>query len=113
MTEQNTEFEPRLTKTDDPDWDCLIFRNKSGEMDFRLIPAARHVLYDQKGIPVDVLHCPSELGLEQMALGYKRVNHDVADAAREFLNPGPQYTASSESNNYAKSVSNYIREVLK
>ena len=77
---------PRLTKTDNPDWDCLIFRNELGKVNFELFPAAEHVLYDKDGMPVDVLPWPSlGLGLEQVVADYKQVSHDVADKARRFL----------------------------
>jgi len=83
---------PRMTRTDNPNWDCLIFQDNKGKVDFRLFPSAEHVLYDEKGMPVNVLPWPSRLNLEQTAAGYERVNHNIADAVRGLLNPkGPEY----------------------
>jgi len=88
---------PRLTRTDNPDRDCLVFRNEADNLDFRLFAVAEYVLYDEKGKPVDVLPWPSTLGLKHIVAGYKCVNHKVADAVREFLKPKPQYPISVES----------------
>jgi len=88
---------PRLIRTDNPDWDCLLFRNGADNLNFRLLPTEEYALYDKNGMPVDVLPWPSTLNLDQIASGYQRVNHDVADAVRELLNPRLEYPTSSES----------------
>jgi hypothetical protein len=99
---------PRLARTDDHDWDCLLFRNEAGDLDFRLSSAAEHVLYDGKGMPVYVLPLPSTLGLDQIAAGYQRASHKVADAVRKFLNPMSEYPISEGSTQYVGPAVKYV-----
>ena len=79
----------RVVRTDDPDTDAIIGTDRRGRVRIKLFPAMEYVLYDEKGMPTAVLIWPAfGLDLAQRVAGYQRVNHNVADACREFLSEG-------------------------
>ena len=87
---------PKLTRTDNPNWDCLVFRNQTGDLDYRLIPVQEFVLVDTSvGIPiVDILPRGSLLNLEQRTLGYQPVNHKDFKTMKDAKLP--QYPTNPE-----------------